>query len=475
MSRMNSSSKTSFTTDPMVRGLLIAFLIAASVTAYLAFVTARDLVAQWSFTNLPGAPVLKTSTPEQNETGGPVVPSDEPLQPVTGPTPEAWDKASRVTILVMGLDYRDWEAGEGPPRTDTMILFTVDPVTNTAGMLSIPRDLWVNIPGFGYGKINTAYQLGEAFQLPGGGPGLAIETVKQLLGVSIQFYAQIDFSAFVRFIDEIGGVLVDVPEKITIDLIGDGRETIKKLKPGLQVLPGDHALAYARARNTEGSDFDRAQRQHQIILAIRDRILNLNMAPTLIAKAPTLYRELSSGIHTNLSLDQAIKLALLVQGIPEENIKRGIIGPGQVTFGISPDGLDILKPIPDEIRLLRDEIFSSPGVANPVINNMSSKELLQAEDAKISVRNGTYTAGLAASTAEFLQEQGVIVAEITNADQLYTTTTIIDYTGNPYTVEFLVELMNINHYKIFNRYDPESSFDIVLYLGNDWAQNNPMP
>ena len=82
----------------------------------------------------------------------------------------------------MGLDYRDWEAGEGPPRTDTMILLTIDPLTKTAGMLNIPRDLWVSIPGFEYGRINTAYPLGIAFDVPGGGPALAMQTIESLAG-----------------------------------------------------------------------------------------------------------------------------------------------------------------------------------------------------------------------------------------------------------------------------------------------------
>ena len=87
----------------------------------------------------------------------------------------------------------------------------MDAATNTAGILSLPRDLWVNIPGYGYGKINTAYYLGDAYDEPGGGPGLAIATVEDFLGVPINYYAQIDFSAFERFIDEIGGIEIEVP------------------------------------------------------------------------------------------------------------------------------------------------------------------------------------------------------------------------------------------------------------------------
>ena len=169
-----------------------------------------------------------------------------------------------------------------------MILLTLDPVTRTAGILSIPRDLWVAIPGFKHGKINTAYYLGDAHKLPGGGPGLAVKTVEEFLGVPINFYAQVDFGVFVRFIDEIGGVKIDVPEEITVDLLGSGSSTKKTLQPGVQVLPGEWALAYARARYTEGGDFDRAQRQQQVIMAIRDRIISFDMLPILISKADVL-------------------------------------------------------------------------------------------------------------------------------------------------------------------------------------------
>jgi anionic cell wall polymer biosynthesis LytR-Cps2A-Psr (LCP) family protein len=126
------------------------------------------------------------------------------LDPVTGPS-RSHGQGRSLSLLVMGLDYRDWSSGEGPPRTDTMILFTIDPVNLKAGMISIPRDLWVNIPGFDYGRINTAYMLAEGNNLPGGGPQLAADTVEAFLGVPVDYYAQIDFSAFIRFIDEIGG------------------------------------------------------------------------------------------------------------------------------------------------------------------------------------------------------------------------------------------------------------------------------
>jgi LCP family protein required for cell wall assembly len=114
-----------------------------------------------------------------------------------------------VNLLFIGLDERDLVEGQenqGAPRSDTMILFTIDPQTKTAGMLSIPRDMWVNIPGFGYSRINTAYSLGEGNKLPGGGPALAMATVEQFLGVPIQYYGQINFRSFEEAIDAMGGL-----------------------------------------------------------------------------------------------------------------------------------------------------------------------------------------------------------------------------------------------------------------------------
>lgn len=453
--------------------LVAAFVIAALLTAYLTFVVTRDLVTSWQITNLPGISVTgRTPTPDLS---GIITNPNAPLQMV-GPTPEPWDGASRVNLLVMGLDYRDWAAGEGAPRTDTMILFTVDPLSRTAGILNVPRDLWVAIPGFGYGKINTAYQLGEAYKLPGGGPELAMKTVEGLIGVPIDFYAQIDFGAFIKFIDEIGGVKVNILEPIRVDLLGDNtvKNTFKRLKPGVQVLNGEIALAYARARNTEGGDFDRARRQQEVVMAIRNQMLRFDNLPRMIANAPVLYRELSSGVRTNLSLDQAIRLAWFAKDIPEEAIKHAIIGPEQVNFFKTPDGLDALKPMPDKIREVRDQIFADTRLESPLAN-LPAAEQMKAEGARVRVLNGSSSPGLASQTMEVLQQQGVNVVETGNADTFYNYTALFDYSGKPYTLKFLVELMGINPNYLYNRYDPTQSVDVVVIVGNDWVNKIPAP
>lgn len=396
-----------------------------------------------------------------------------PSVPVNEPELATWDGISRVTILLLGLDYRDWSVGTDYSRSDTMILMTLDPLNKTAGILSIPRDLWVAIPGFRHGKINTAYYLGEAYKLPGGGPGLAVKTVEEFLGIPIHYYAQIDFGAFVDFIDVIGGVKIDVPEAITIDLLGSGSATKKTLQPGRQVLPGEWALAYARARYTEGGDFDRANRQQQVIMAIRDRVLSLDTLSTLISNKDNLYNQLASGVHTNLGLDEVMKLALLAAQVPDENIQRGVIDKSFVLFGRSPDDLSILIPLTDKIHVLRDEIFASSGALTPMTGG-TKQERMAAENIHVRIYNASGTPDLDQTTVSYLLSMGVSADAGGNAENLQTLTRINDKIGAPFTLDFLVEQLNINAMQVDYSDDPTAGIGVEVWLGNDWAQNHPM-
>ena len=167
--------------------------------------------------------------------------------------PATWNGSDRVTMLIMGLDLRDIQAGVDYGRTDTMIVMSLDPVNKTAGIISVPRDLWVIIPGFTANKINSAYTYGEGYNLPGGGAELAMRTVEKVIGVPIDYYAIVDFDAFIRFIDLIGGVKLDIKEPIKVDPLGP--KDPRTLQPGVQTLPGDIALAYARDRYSGGGGF----------------------------------------------------------------------------------------------------------------------------------------------------------------------------------------------------------------------------
>jgi LCP family protein required for cell wall assembly len=341
-------------------GLSAGFGVTLLVVGVLIHAVVRDLTASWTGTGLnPFSPA--------GGSGSENIPLPPGVATPTGPLPEIvpapWNGSSRVTILLMGLDYRDWEAGSGAPRTDSMMLISVDPITDRVSMLSIPRDLWVEIPGFQHNRINTAYSSGEGNRLPGGGPGLAMRTVESLIGVPIQYYVVLDFATFERMIDEIGGVDVEVAERIKIAPIG---RTSLWLDPKPYHLDGAEALAYARTRRGGGGDFSRAGRQQQVAMAILDRVTGFQMIPFLVAKAPLLYQELASGVRTNLSLEEMISLAWLVVGIPPENYQTEVIQPpGMVGFYTRPDGAQVLRAVPDAIRELRDRLFVDTSAIGP--------------------------------------------------------------------------------------------------------------
>jgi len=451
------------------------------------FIFLRGFVACWSLTALPGSRSYtcagQATSPVTNPAGTPVagataVPTGNAPQ-VELPPP--WDGASRVTILVIGLDYRDWETGQGAPRSDTMILLTIDPVAKTAGMLSIPRDMWVNIPGFGYSKINNAYAYGAGNSLPGGGPGLAIKTVENFLGVPIQYYAQVSFNTFEQMIDTIDGIDINVSSKIIVDPLGPGNTTT--LQPGLNHLTGPLALAYARARDVSqgvtGGDVERAQHQQQVILAIRDKVLAPGNFLKLMGQAPKLYSELSGGIDTNLTFNDLRQLAVLAKDIPLDKIQNNVIDYSMMQDGTTIlDGLpsDILRPYPDKIRELVDKIFGS-GTMQPMASG-TVEEKMKAEAARVVVINGTGVSGMAAQTSDYLTAQGMNVIGKGNTgdypDKYYSPfpdrTIIIVHAGKPYAMQYLMALMKFNSTsQIEVDFNPNAPEDIVVALGTDWG------
>lgn len=441
------------------------FAVMALFSAALVFRTVRGIAAAWTGVGLPDL-FTSQSDAEPATSGQPDAP--QPTPDLSGDSP-SWNGVDRINILMMGLDYRDWLTGEGPPRTDSMMLVTIDPITKSAGMLSIPRDLWVEVPGFEHNRINTAYFLGETYRLPGGGPGLAMQTVENLIGVPVQYYAVIEFSAFERFIDEIGGIEILVPERMKISPLG--RDSYW-LDAKSYRLDGPEALAYARARKTEGGDFDRAERQQQVLMAVRDQILELDMVPVLLGRAPALYQDLRQGVQTNLTLDQLVSLGLLAAQVDLQDISRGVIAPPEmVLLDTHPDGAMVLKPVPDKIRALRDQIFTGTGAIAPSVPPETSTDAVEVEHARLAVLNGAGLEGLATDTAEYLQGQGLNVVEISNADRIdYDKSRVIVYSQNyPYTIRYLAELLGLTEGQILQAVFPENDLDLTVILGADWA------
>jgi len=459
------------------------------VVAVALYIFLSGFVACWRLTSLPGVAPSTCA----GQSAGPVTnPQGTPLLGTAAPTisapqvelPPPWDGASRVNILFMGYDYGDWSADRKCPcRTDTMIVFTLDPLSHSAGMLSIPRDMWVDIPGFdNYNKINVANFLGDLYKLPGGGPELAIKTVENFLGIPIQYYAMVDFTTFEKMIDTIGGICLVIPEEITIDPLGP--HNTETLPAGPDCFNGPETLAYARMRHTANDDMDRAARQQQVIMAIRDKLLSPGNLLNLVAQAPTLYNELSGGFNANLSLNDALRLAVFAKDISLDQIQKGVIDytmcqPGQVT--VNGEVQDILKPFPDKIRALVDQIFSS-GSMKPMATG-DPTQLMQQEAARVLIINGSGVDGIASRTDEYLKAQGMNVIGYGNMDEypdkyawppLPDRTMLIVHAGKPYVMKYLMALMQFtSQNQLVVDFDPNATADVTLAVGADWANSMP--
>lgn len=458
------------------------FLIVLVVFIGLAIVLSVVMYSYFYDWGLYAEPFGQLVTPEVNAEGTPLPPKidqesnlsaeDLPI-PVDFIEPPVWDGKQRVTVLVMGVDYRDWEAGFSYSRTDTMMLLTIDPVVKTAGALSIPRDLWAAIPGFKPSKINAAHYFGGLYDYPGGGPALAVKTVENVIGVPIDYYVRLDFNAFVEFIDLIGGVIVTVEERIELEQIGKDYDVV--LEPGRYTLNGREALAYARNRYNEGGDFDRARRQQQIIMGVRQRLRLRSVWGVLVSNAPELYDKFTRKVATNMPLDDALRLAALAVQVEQEDIDMAVIGLNEAYFGRSPDNLSILVPYPDKIRVLRDRIFATGGAFSPGLE-ADLADLMQLEGARVVIYDGAADGGaIAQRTADFLRDQGMDVVSVQPAGQSYSSSSLVDHTGSPYTMAYLSDLMGIGTRNIFHRLAMDSNTDVEVWIGSDWRYNNTLP
>lgn len=448
------------------------------------FFFVQHLTACWQLTALPGSLPGYCSGEQGGLPGAPSLSvedlSDEDALPeIAAPEIEMprWDGGSRVNIVFFGLRGGDI-SGEGCPAcTDTIILLTVDPISKAAGMLSIPRDMWVNIPGFGYSRINTAWTMGEAARLPSGGPGLAMETVSQFIGVPVHYYVQVDFDTFISFIDLIDGIDVYIDEEMTLELTGGGRDHIDMPCCGVQHMNGKRALAYARCRKESqgcsGGDVGRAERQQKVIMAVRDKVLDPAQFPLLLAQAPHIYEAFSAGVHTNMSLEDAMKLAVLAKDIPAESIKRGVIDNNMALFAtVTLDGIEssVLRPVPDLIRLLRDEIFTVDGPVGPLAEG-DAITLMQADAARVRIVNNTYSSDLGKRTASFLAEQGMNVVEQGIPTGAADQTVLVMYSPKLYALRYLIETFGVRgSNQVVFKPDPAETVDIEIRLGEDWAR-----
>lgn len=290
-----------------------------------------------------------------NSGGGP---GNEPEINSSGVIIEPWDGRERFTVLLMGWDRRPGDSTSGAYRTDTMMLISLDPVTRTIGVLSIPRDLYVTVPGYSqYQRVNAAYVLGELTR-PGYGPELAMQTVQLNLGIRVHDYVVADFNTFITVVDAIGGIDVDVPQTINDPEYPDmhyGYDPFY-ITAGRHHLDGATALKYARTRHGS-SDFRRAERQQQVLMAIRERVTSLDNLPQLVFNAGTIWASVQEGVLTGLEFDQILRLGWYAKDIPLENIHTGVIDEAYISFYTTPEGWSVVIPNRYTIGQLMVDVF----------------------------------------------------------------------------------------------------------------------
>ena len=260
---------------------------------------------------------LPTATPAPVQKGAAVV-TQPTLEPTATPKP-----GGPVNILLLGTDAR---VGEQISRTDAVIVVHIDPQLDRVSMLSLPRDLWVDVPGYGKHKINAAYPIGERQLGTGYGAALAKETVGKLLNLQIEHFLLINFEGFKTLIDKLDGIMIDVPQEIDDpsyplgEFSGDNRTIKVHFSAGPQWMDSERALIYARTRHSD-SDFGRNQRQQQVLMAIFDRVRQRDML-TQLTSLDDYTGALRDYIRTDLTRSQMLSLASIGTRLHADDIQR---------------------------------------------------------------------------------------------------------------------------------------------------------
>ena len=268
-----------------------------------------------------------------------------------------WDGQTRYTIIVAGLDRREDQSNE-PVRTDSLMLVSIDPATKSIGLLSIPRDLWVEIPGQEErDRINRAYFLGEV-RGTGGGPRLLQQTVSWNLGMRVHNYVLVDFKVLVDLVDLLGGIEVSIDYTINDERYPDQNYGYDPfyLEPGTHILDGEDALRFARTRHGN-NDVLRAGRQQQVISGIRERVMSLNFLQ-LIAQVPALLGSLSENLQTGLDIQQIVQLAFFAREVEADKIRMRVMNFEYLQeYTTEEYQQQVLIPVVERLPVLLRETF----------------------------------------------------------------------------------------------------------------------
>jgi len=305
----------------------------------------------------------------------------------------SWSGTERLNVLLLGVDARG--DGSTTDNTDTMIVLSLDPVNKTAAMLSLPRDIWINKPGVFVDKINAAYAFG--------GPDLTKKVVEDLLRIKLHAYALVDFEAFTRIVDSVGGVVVDVQRPVRDESYPTADYGIERIEilSGPQLMSGATALHYARSRH-DSNDYSRASRQQAVLTALRARIAQGD----LLRQLPGIVDRVGSFVKTNFDPANVLPLARFGTGIDGSAIRSEVLYPCggdyphcELQYTGGDDGF-FLVPDVAKVRELAAQLFYDPQV--------------KAEGASVEVRAAGVARGVGQSVADRLGARAFTVTSVSS-------------------------------------------------------------
>lgn len=403
-----------------------------------------------STATLPGNPTADISTQSPFATPATAIP--------TAVAPVQF-QGEVVNVLLLGrdtsLDIRSY-------RTDVIIIVSVNRTTNTVTMLSIPRDLYVYIPGWTMNRINTAANHGDAISYPGGGPALLAQTILYNLGIPIHYYAMIDFDGFKNAVNTFGGVDVPVTcamqdwrlKSPELDVNNPDNWEQYYLETGVHRMDGDLALWYSRSRRAT-NDFDRSRRQQRVLRAVLSKALSTDS----LTRIPALYQQYSTFVRTDVTVDDALTFVPIAANLQNFDIKSRFIGPGQVLGWRTPEGASVLLPDPVGMSALLAEAFLPPRSAAL----RESLPTVQVVDA-----SGIADMGLLA--ADNLEWEGFSAALSTEGWPVQPTTVIYDYTTSDKGsyIRDLQDLFNLSDAAIISQPTANAPYPYRVILGADY-------
>ncbi|MBP9731905.1 MAG: LCP family protein [Candidatus Magasanikbacteria bacterium] len=392
------------------------------------------------------------------------------------------EKMDRINILLLGMGG---PGHDGPYLTDTIIIASIQPSTNHVALISIPRDLGVPLKDSGVYRINSANAYGETDK-PGWGGAYATEVISETFGVDIPYYIRLDFTAFKEIIDEVGGVRIEVAKTFTDYQYPGPKDSYQTVsfKAGPQTMDGETALKYARSRhgnNGEGSDFARARRQQQILLALKEKVLSFATLtnPLRIKK---IMDALEKNMSTNMQFDEIIELVSLGRELDTTNMQTLVLDDSPNGFLVNastPGGAFILSPKKnsfDDISLAIENIFTSTSTPLTSIAPVQTAPEVVAEEPAIEIQNGTWSAGLAARVEAQLKEKQIYSDTIGNIDPDYKPiASSAIYVLNPKVESVAKQISEELDIPIKTTLPPHASplatsTNIVVLLGDDFVE-----